>query len=413
MKVLMLGSWDSGGGAAIAANRLCNAMIKYGIDASLFVEKKKTDADYVCVLPKKKLYYLHAAGRVMENRLIRKLTKTTNKILHTVNCVTVSDISWINDSDYDVVHLHWINGTVSTSDIAKINKPIVWTLHDSWPCCGAEHHPNLIENDTRWKDGYTKDNKPDTTKGVDICKKVWEQKRRLLKDKNIIFVAPSDWERDILKKSALFGDSECFVIPNPLPYSIFHTHDKMNERRLRGIPTDKMVIGFGAANQMDSPDSMKGTSYLIEALNRLGKKDRCFILLFGPAQDGFTRHLPVPFYSSGYTSDPDEMACLYSCCDCFVNSSLIENLSNTVFESIACHTPVTAFDVGGTSDLVTHKFNGYLAKPYDPDDLTRGIEFCLENNKSLSDNCAELSEKITEKRIVEDYLKVYSLALKS
>ena len=37
----------------------------------------------------------------------------------------------INASDCDIVNLHWINGEMlSIKDIAKIKKPIVWTLHD-------------------------------------------------------------------------------------------------------------------------------------------------------------------------------------------------------------------------------------------------------------------------------------------
>ena len=39
----------------------------------------------------------------------------------------------INNSKYNVIHFHWINGEmISINDIVKINKPIVWTLHDAW-----------------------------------------------------------------------------------------------------------------------------------------------------------------------------------------------------------------------------------------------------------------------------------------
>ena len=78
---------------------------------------------------------------------------------------------------------------LSIKDISKIQKPIVWTTHDSWICCGAEHHPNILENDSRYINGYSKKNKPLTTKGIDICKKIWLKKKKYLNKKNITFIA--------------------------------------------------------------------------------------------------------------------------------------------------------------------------------------------------------------------------------
>ena len=51
---------------------------------------------------------------------------------------------------------------LSISDIEKINKPIVWTLHDMWPFCGAEH----LSQDFRWKTGYKSSNRPNLEKGL-------------------------------------------------------------------------------------------------------------------------------------------------------------------------------------------------------------------------------------------------------
>ena len=41
---------------------------------------------------------------------------------------------------------------LSVSDIEKIKKPVIWTLHDMWGFCGAEHYTE----DYRWQKGYTK-----------------------------------------------------------------------------------------------------------------------------------------------------------------------------------------------------------------------------------------------------------------
>ncbi len=50
-----------------------------------------------------------------------------------------------------------------------------------------------------------------------------------------------------------------------------------------------------------------------------------------------------------------------------------------------CETPVVCFDATGPIDIVSHKTDGYKAEPFDPTDLTNGIEWILilQTMKSL------------------------------
>jgi glycosyltransferase involved in cell wall biosynthesis len=52
---------------------------------------------------------------------------------------------------------------------------------------------------------------------------------------------------------------------------------------------------------------------------------------------------------------------------------------------MACGTPVVAFDSGGPRDIVSHRIDGYLAKPFDPKDLAEGILWCFEQAKRGND----------------------------
>ena len=424
MKILLVNFTDIGGGAAIAAVRLVNALNEHGFYARLGVENKKTSNPYVFELPRKKYSKLYKLGKKLfefTNRIFHPITKrlpnpnkfkTTNGILHTTNFKSETDINWINNSDFDIVNLHWISGTICNKDISKIKKPIVWTMHDSWPCCGAEHHPNVIENDTRWKEGYYKSNKPRSTKGQDLCRKVWNQKKKYLSNKNIMFTAPSKWEVDVLKSSALFGHCECKLIPNIIDHSIFYPKDKESIRNIYNIPKDKIILGFGAAYDIDNPKSMKGSYYLIDALNKLKNHEKFYIIIFGPASDSFTNKIKIPFFASGYISNPIILASLYNSCDCVINPSLIENLPTTCLESICCGVPVVAFDVGGTSDIVVHKQTGYLAEPYKPEQLVEGVEWCVQNKKILSKNCIEKSLKnFDTDKTVNAMINVYKESL--
>lgn len=418
MKILLLNFTDSGGGAAIAAVRLTKSLNESGIDATLGVVEKKTNQPFVWQMPQvKKNRFTKLIQRIghIFVRLLSPVTRifprftTTNNIFHSTNLKSIIDVNFINNSDFDIVHLHWINSDmISIKDIAKINKPIVWTMHDSWPACGAEHHPNILENDTRYITGYLKSNKPKTTHGKDICRKVWEQKLKYLKNKNITFIAPSAWEKNVLKDSYLFRNKKCFCIPNIIDHDIFCSKDKNQIRKMFSIPENKKIIGFGAAYDIDNPKSMKGSFYLIDALKTLKNSSDYFLVIFGPAGSDFTKHLTIPFFATGYIANPVILSLVYNACDIFVNPSLIETLSYTGLESICCGVPVVAFNVGGILDIVEHKKTGYLSSPYKSTELVEGIEYCFENQNVLSKNCIlKAKSDFNTQKTIQAHIDVY------
>ena len=422
MKILHLNYTDTGGGAAIAALNLVEAQNKNGTDATLGVIKHQTASPFVLTVLKKRAFYNKVIdtikfffkyikdGLSISNFLF---FKTTNGIQHSKNNKTLADIKWINNSDFDIVHLHWINADMlSIKDIAKIKKPIVWTMHDSWPFCGAEHHPNVLENDNRYQTGYYRINKPKSTHGIDLCRKVWNKKRRYLQKKDIVFISPSTWERDCLEQSKLFSDKRCFIIPNIIQKNIFKPLDKVAVRNFLQIPNDKKIIGFGAAYDVDNPRGIKGSYYLLQLLQKLPVPNDYFLVIFGSASADFTSKIRVPYFASGFVHNPIILAQLYNACDCFINPSLIESFGLTTCESICCGVPVAAFDFGGTKDIIEHKANGYLAKPYDVDDLLEGIEYCIENYETLSINCLEKAKKdFDNDKIIRQHLEVYESIL--
>jgi len=69
---------------------------------------------------------------------------------------------------------------------------------------------------------------------------------------------------------------------------------------------------------------------------------------------------------------------LYSAADVAVVPSLQEAFGKTLIEAMACATPVVAFASGGPLDIIEHRVDGYLAKPYCPSDLATGLAWCLQ-----------------------------------
>ena len=417
MKILFL-NYDDNGPSISLAQRL----LEHNQEVTVGVVVKNHDYPFVMELPRKhsrRVELIRKIFKYISCIIVRKLGlafTTTNGMMHSTNYSSLIDVGWINKSDYDIVHMHWVcNDMVSIKDIGQIQKPLVWTMHDSWPCCGAEHHPNILEKDKRYTQEYTRKNKPQTTRNGDVCRKVWRLKKKYLSEKPIMFITPSHWEHDILKTSSLFHDHECVVIPNVVPHDAFMPKDKAMLRKSLGLPEGKIMLGFGANYGMDNPKSMKGTYYLIEAIKLLHDKDSYHLVMFGPDKNEFTSCLPLPYTAFGYISNSNKhlLSIIYNCCDIFLNPSLIENLPTTCLEAACCGVPSVAFAVGGIPDVVEHRNTGYLARAYDAEDFRDGIEYCRTNLGRLSKAIlAKVNRDFDEEEIVRNHIALYEGLIK-
>lgn len=415
MKILMLNTYDNGGGAANATYRLAEALRNNKIEIDLGVLEKKTDSEFVFEIKKiNKLNLIKIFFLKCYRKIIFHFFRSTNQIHTSCDIISKVDINYINHSDYDLIHLNWIHqDMLSIKDIGKIKKPLVVTLHDSWFCCGAEHHPNVIENDNRWKIGYYKNNKPNTTKGPDLCKIMWDLKKKYWKKINPVFVAPSNWEREVLVSSALFKNCYCEVIPNLINHKEFYMINEQDFRLKFSIPKNKVVLGFGAAYGVDDPRSVKGTYYLIKALELLPDKDRYFLVIFGTSNERFTKHIQIPYLETGFITDNELLAKVYNSLDIFLNPSLIESFGLTTMEAMCCGVPSVAFELGGTMDIIEHKKNGYMAEPYSIEDFMKGIQYCSQNIDKLRKECLLASEKkFNNQYAIYKYIDVYNFSIK-
>jgi len=103
----------------------------------------------------------------------------------------------------------------------------------------------------------------------------------------------------------------------------------------------------------------------------------------------------VPVTAIDMVKDDYLLAALYSAADLFVHPALADNLPNGVLESLACGTPVVAFDVGGVGEAVRPMETGYLARCRDARDLAPGMACLLDDpdlRRQLGLRCREIAE---------------------
>ena len=296
---------------------------------------------------------------------------------------------------------------MSIANIAGIKKPVVWTLHDMWAFCGAEHY----SEDDRWREGYHRGNRRQGEVGFDLNRWVWRRKRHHWQ-RPMHIVTPSRWLGDCVRASALMRDWPQIVVPNCLDLNQWKPTPRTIARELlgfaKGVPL-LMSLGTGGTYLR------KGFDLLISALGYL-RKDIPDLELVVLGQNGpHNQDDPgYPIHYMGHLHDDISLRVLYTAVDVMVMPSRQDNLPNMAVEAQACGRPVVAFDVGGFSDIVEHQQSGYLARAFDTEDLATGIRWTLENanRAKLGEHArARAVKHFSSVSVAEQYQAVYAQAL--
>ncbi len=405
MKIAMVNYSDINGGAARAAWRIHHAIRQSGVDSQMSVNQASA-GDWTVTGPRGKLAKASGMVRSPLGGLTTRLLKTGNPILHSPAILPSSWPKRLNDSDADIVHLHWVNGEMmSVADISHITKPVVWTLHDMWAFCGAEHYTE----DFRWRDGYDKINRPSHESGFDLNRWTWQRKMKAWK-KPMHIVTPSRWLADCARQSMLMRDWPISVIPNALDVDTWKPVEKKLARQLMNLPTDCPLLAFGAMG--GGQDPRKGMDLLLSALDHLrGQFQDLQLVVFGQSTPRELPDLGFPIHYTGHLHDDLSLRVLYSAADAMIVPSRQEVFGQTASEAHACGTPVIAFDICGLPDIVTHQQTGWLAKPFDTEDLARGIQWVLGDavrHAALSHQArVDAKKRFAYSVVAEKYMMIY------
>lgn len=388
------------GGAALASERIHAAVSEVGVSSALWTPTSSADR-------------LGGRLRRVAGRQLTRVLRTENEIRHTPAFFSGPWGRSIQSArGGGVLHLHWIgNETLSVKQIGALKGPVIWTLHDMWAFCGAEH----VAYDQRWREGYRHDNRPEHERGFDLNRWVWTRKLKHWK-RPIQIVAPSRWMAQCVRDSALMKDWPVTHIPNPIDTKFWRPMPKQHAREHLGLPQDEKLILFGTFGETFAWH--KGFDLLIEALEKLKEQLKGIqLLVLGQETSSSTSgNLPLDAYFCGQINDQTRLLLHYCAADVLVIPSRVDNLPNTGVEALACGTPVVAFNTGGLSDIVEHGKTGYLARAFDTDDFANGIYRILKNNAA-----AEFSTSARIKAIKEfslpvvgaQYQLIYELAAKS
>jgi glycosyltransferase involved in cell wall biosynthesis len=230
-----------------------------------------------------------------------------------------------------------------------------------------------------------------------FAKKTLNKKICNLKDIDLTIITNSTYQKNQVKSSFLFKKLSVHHIFLPIDGNIFYYKEKKLARKIIGLPENNKVILFGAVN---FNDARKGVNYLIDALYKLKKiytKEDLNLLIVGGGDIEIFNDIGFNIVKLGFVNY-EKLALAYQASDLFVCSTIEDSGPIMVPQSLMSGTPVVAFEMGISIDLVKDGKTGFLAKLKDSTSLSVGISKILLQTEIEKENmrneCLSLSSEL-------------------
>ena len=346
--IAILNTHDLTGGASKIAYQL-SQFVNSNFDCFYFVKFKMKGGDNIYEIPS------------LKDSLVINVLKKVSKKEGWLDISSFDAINLLSDKRFKkskVIHLHNLYENFCSPLLFSFlfkKKKVIWTLHDEGVLTG---HCSCTLGCEKWKEGcgecpdlsiYPKVESDNTKINLLI-------KKQMVNKLNPIIVCPSYWlEKRV--KIAYPQLSNIQVIPNGIDTNIYKPMNKVNLRAKLGLPLDKKIILFVAEYSTNNP--FKGGDIIRSLINELSNYNIQFVTVGG------TSEMTIENLTSfGYISNEIELAEIYSASDLMVYPTKADNLPLVVLEAMGAGTPVIASNVGGVSEIIIDKVNGFLIDNY-------------------------------------------------
>lgn len=380
MKILVIGTIDNKGGAALISWEIRKNLKALGHTVNTFVRYKYSDEPDVFIIPRKRCQ--DWLVKLFANDL---MFAWTDYLLETKEF-----------KEADIVHCHNLHSNffdLKTLQKMSLQKPVVWTIHDMWAFTGFASDSATLKKPNRKKFLlFLWDNTPHLLR----------VKKNIYKKSKLCVVAVSDWLKKEIEKSVLRKQSITRIY-NGIDVNIFKPYDKTLVRKELGLPLDKKIVAFGIKGWVDS-------NKIIDSY--AGEKDIFFAAIgHSNIKTGNKNYRPFP-----HTQDRGLLAKYLSAADVFLYPTPGDSFGLISAEALSCGTPVVTYNIDALPEIVSHKEIGYVAEYENINDAQNGIKYILNLSK---DAYALMSAKARERivsnfsceKMNEEYLALYKKIL--
>jgi len=351
MRIVHFNTDDSRGGAARAAIRLHRGLLERDEQSTFLVRKKTGLHNHVAGIAEANQNAGPGYADMIEEWYVSHRRSELSETIFSggVAGVPVTDHPAVREAG--VLNLHWVAGFLTPEEIGnllRLNKPVVWTLHDQWPMTGGCHYSAGCRQFT------------DTCQ---TCPQLEADEVGLVPaafldrleayGSRITAVSPSHWMAQQARASRMFRDARVEVIPNSLDHDIFRPLGKVAVREKLGIPADAFVLLFACSAAFEK---RKGIPLFRTLLKELGAGVFSLFVGWNTAE---TSDAPAQKHF-GFVNEDPALCEIYNAADVLVHLASEDNLPNMPLEAMACGTPVLGLKNGGLPEIVDDGVSGLL-----------------------------------------------------
>lgn len=370
MRVLLINHGYFGGGAERCVRELHQGLVTRGHEVEVWIANQTfglpTGVKPICHPWERKLLPLDLIANQTDWRhrgSIRALKQATAE-------------------QFDLIHIHSISGgwmSLGALTQACQHVPSVWTLHDEWAVTngyicdltGKIDKAQTLEHIQGLGKLLGRSPYHDNLKNRAVGRLL----DRLV-PRSPLLIAPSQHILRLIRQCHRFDHSKAIQLYHGLSMlqEPARLQSRQEARQTWNIPPDQPVILMVAAHMQDFH---KGMHLGLEAIRKIHADVQPHVFLLGKNASQLKKLLPSQHVTTGYAADNTQLAAAYRASDITLIPSLGESLSFVALESLACQTPVVAFEVGGPAEIIGPNQHGLTAKPYDTQQLVNHLQTLL------------------------------------
>ncbi len=381
---------------------------KITTDIAEFIEHNGSEA-YIAYGQKNSDYAKsYKIGTRFENHLHNLGSRILGTQGHFSKNGTKKLISYIDELNPSLIHLHNIHGNYLNVPaffefLLKVNKPVIWTLHDCWAFTGKCAHYTDV-GCYKWKIEcrscpQVRSYPPSLI--LDRSNMLFHEKQKLFTSlPNLEIITVSRWLENQVR-SSFFKEKSIRMIYNWIDTDTFKPCTSINSKYLSNYSFN--IVCVGAYWDVDSSKFKK----LIKLSKLIGKDAR--ILLVGRVGPG---NLPENILHIPYVSNQHELAQIYSYADAYVHLSTEDTFGKVIAEAMACGTPAVVFNSTACPELIGDGC-GYVIDNLEVSDVYKALLQIRHNGKSkYSSSCMKhVAENFERNKNLEATWKLYNSML--
>ena len=194
----------------------------------------------------------------------------------------------------------------------------------------------------------------------------------------------------------------------------FNVHHIPNAIDIDSLPKNENKMFENQIIYVGRLSKEKGILKLLSISKELPKEIHLIIIGIGPEENNVKiASKQKNIHYLGYLP-PEKTIPLIRGSKILVQPSLVEGISSSILESMACRTSIIASNVGGNVELIKNNQNGILVDLQSSDSFLRQIISLIDNEelrKSFENKSLKLVEKYNWNKIGENYLNIYKSLL--